>query len=192
MAYTKKTWLNKILTYPNKLLLKNKTTNEIVEYEIQADLTNIEQEGTPTSAENFNNIENGIYENSNNISELSILLNNKIDKYTKLYSNVSGSNSTTTLLETSANFEEVGIKFCNKFGGENRYSYVRLKNGQRASLVTTRNGGSYIYLFSAEILLNGTSITWISNGYQIVNLSGNTIATDNTQYIVEVIGINRI
>lgn len=105
-----------------------------------------------------------------------------------LFSNSSGSTSTVTLSETAGDFEEIEIRFCNKFGGTNRYNSIKCKNGEVATLMTTRAGSTYIYFFSAEVSISGTTITWINNYYQILNLSGNTVATDNLQYITEVIG----
>lgn len=59
--FKKITWLNRILSNPNKFILKD-ADNNVKTYEIQEDLSNVTQEGTIVSAENMNRIEDGIAE----------------------------------------------------------------------------------------------------------------------------------
>ena len=100
-----------------------------------------------------------------------------------LYDNSSGTNGTVTLSETSANFSYIEII---SQRGSNYYSSGKIAspNGKTVNL-TTSAFNTYVYLYSKQVVISGTSITVGSARYW--NKNGDT-NTDDSNKIIKVIG----
>ena len=150
---------------------------------------NLPSTNTPINATNLNKIENGIETNENNIEDL---------KPVVLYANDSGSNSSITLSESSANFDYIEIFFKSN---DDYYNSLKIykPNGKMASLSCwysfTSEAGTYLKVKTVNI--SGTTISNVTKtggrfAYAEVNITTDsdkvTKNNNNYIYITRVIG----
>jgi hypothetical protein len=150
---------------------------------------NLPSTNTPINATNLNKIEQGIKDNADDITLL---------KPVVLYANETGSNSSITLSESSANFDYIEI-----FYKSNDDYYNSLKiykpNGKMASLscwyTFTSEAGTYLKVKTVNI--SGTTISNVTktggkSAYAEVNITTDsdkvTKSSSNYIWITRVIG----
>ena len=111
---------------------------------------------------------------------------NEILNEVVLYNNASGSATSLTLSETSANFTYCEI-FYGLPGGVYGYNSAKIysPNGKEAGLISIGQSNGYVYLNSAVATISGTNIT-ISNDYRtrLATTPGITITSDVNQITI--------
>ena len=111
-----------ILKDPNLLILKNKDTGEIIQYEIQENVDNINQQGTILNKQNLGQFETDIIEKAKvnviqedeEVNEQDVYSSNAIRKMieeTVLFENVDGISTTVTLANSCTNYKYVEVYF---------------------------------------------------------------------------------
>ena len=140
---------------------------------IKTNWQNKPNQSTPINATNLNNIENGI---SNTYPVI-------------LYDNDEGSISTITLSDNVSNYNFIEIYY---FKDSNQIisSKIYNPNGKAATLGSVTFYANSIFLRSAIVDINETTITWRTSdsGWGTVSTSGNTISSEQVFKICQIIG----
>ncbi len=109
---------------------------------------------------------------------------------TTLYDNSSGTTGTITLNESVANFQRIKIEYKNI--RNSFYNTIEIFNPNgKSSVLFSHYNGTYQYLYTAEISISGTSITFNYN--QRVNMTNGDVGSDistDVVLITKVIGFN--
>jgi hypothetical protein len=108
-----------------------------------------------------------------------------------LYNNSSGTQSTVTLSDTSANYDYLNIYFRQDDNAQG-FSRVYAPDGKLAIFCLYNYASGTMYWKMAQVSISGTSITWVANrtGWAYGS-STLTVTSDNKIWIVRVEGYNR-
>lgn len=62
MVFPKRVWEERIVQFPNRRILKNTETEQLISVEVERDEGRVDSEGTLLSAENMNDLEERIFD----------------------------------------------------------------------------------------------------------------------------------
>jgi len=103
---------------------------------------------------------------------------------TVLYNNATGTKSTITLSETSANFSYIEIYYLDELLSGSHSVKVYSPDGKKTDLnaYVYGDGTAYTNLYAAhaDILISGTSLSWGHNGYSFTSSQSVTTHYDSS------------
>lgn len=147
---------------------------------------------TPITSDRLNHIEQGIYDNSTDIVSTATQIRNEIQalKRVTLYENASGTNTTLTLNDSVANYEDIEIFYKSN---DNAYSSVKVNNANNKNIflvnMTPNTTNNVLYVKATIVKAQNDSIT-VVDGLEGYGSGG--ITAGNKNYIVKVVGYKEV
>lgn len=147
---------------------------------------------TPITSDRLNHIEQGIYDNSTDIVSTATQIRNEIQalKRVTLYENANGTNTTLTLNDSVANYEDIEIFYKSN---DNAYSSVKVNNANNKNIclvnMTPSTTNNVLYVKATIVKAQNDSIT-VVDGVEGYGSGG--IAAGNKNYIVKVVGYKEV
>lgn len=176
-------------TETNNLLNSKVNTNDLSTVAISGSYNDLSNK--PTNLTDFNGTLPILQGGTGATTAIDARTNLGVMKAYTLYSNTSGTQSNITLSSSSANYSYIEIYYRND---DNKYAYTKVysPNGKSISLSISSYWAGQIYVRTAEISINGTSLTWLDErqAWAVIhwNASVEMHGNENLIYITSVVG----